>query len=45
MNTSKLYNLLLDGRAKNKNKLNLTEKFKRTCEEMPYLAQCKMYDY
>jgi hypothetical protein len=44
MNTAKLYNLLLDGKARSNNKVNLTEKFKRTCEEMPYLPQCKTYD-
>jgi len=48
MNARKLYNLLLDNKAKAsskcKAKSNLTTKFKDTCEEFPYLTQCKVYD-
>ncbi len=46
MNARKLYNLLLDDKAKNtcKKNLNLPNKFKDTCEQMPYLPQCKVYD-
>ena len=46
MNARKLYNLLLDDKAKNlsKKKVNLSSKFKDACEQMPYLPQCKMYD-
>jgi len=44
MNAAKLYNLLLDGKAKKNNKGGLTAKFERTCEQMPYLPQCKVYD-
>jgi len=46
MNSRKLYNLLLDDRAKNSSEkiLNLPNKFKNTCEQMPYLPQCKVYD-
>jgi hypothetical protein len=48
MNARKLYNLFLDDKAKVsskcKAKSNLTTKFKDTCEEFPYLTQCKVYD-
>ena len=46
MNSRKLYNLLLDAKAKKscKKDLNLSDKFKSTCEQMPYLPQCKVYD-
>ena len=46
MNARKLYNLLLDDKAKNSSQkiLDLSNKFKNTCEQMPYLPQCKMYD-
>ena len=27
-----------------KKDLNLSDKFKSTCEQMPYLPQCKVYD-
>ena len=46
MNARKLYNLLLDDKAKNSSQkiLDLPNKFKTTCEQMPYLPQCKVYD-
>ena len=46
MNARKLYNLLLDDKAKNSSQkiLDLPNKFKNTCELMPYLPQCKDYD-
>jgi hypothetical protein len=44
MNATKLYNLLLDAKAKTVNRKSMTDKFKKTCELMPYLPQCKVYD-
>ena len=44
MNARKLYNLLLDGKAKKDKKGGLAAKFEKTCEQMPYLPQCKVYD-
>ena len=48
MNATKLYNLLLDAKAKTVNRKSMTskfeKKFKDTCEEFPYLTQCKVYD-
>ena len=46
MNARKLYNLLLDDKAKKsfQKTLDLPNKFKNTCELMPYLPQCKVYD-
>tara|TARA_Y100001938_G_C8053780_1_gene413340 strand:+ start:1117 stop:1251 length:135 start_codon:yes stop_codon:yes gene_type:complete len=43
MNATKLYNVLLDAKAKTI-KGNMSDKFKKTCEQMPYLPQCKVYD-
>ena len=44
MNSKKLYNLLFDEKAKTANRKSMTDKFKKTCELMPYLPQCKVYD-
>tara|TARA_B100000575_G_C22976564_1_gene563564 strand:+ start:131 stop:280 length:150 start_codon:yes stop_codon:yes gene_type:complete len=48
MNPKKLYNLFLDGEAKQiskcKEKSNLTTKFEDECKKFPYLTQCKVYD-
>jgi hypothetical protein len=44
MNATKLYNLLLDAKAKTVNRKSMTRKFEKTCELMPYLPQCKVYD-
>ena len=44
MNATKLYNLLLDAKAKTIKRKSMTNKFEKTCELMPYLPQCKVYD-
>ena len=44
MNSRKLYNLLLDEKAKPTKDKKLTDKFKENCEQLPYLPQCKVYD-
>ena len=44
MNPTKLYNLLLDAKAKTVKRKSMTNKFEKTCELMPYLPQCKVYD-
>jgi len=43
-NTDDLISEYWTGKAKEKKEKNPTEKFKRYCEELPWMPECKKYD-